>query len=250
MSKKNSPDEEKRPPNPARDLQEFLQELQAYPAGTQNMLRFLSDRYKIESQDQRLVLKRMYADMQLADRAIVATEAALGDRSPKYLQWKDNVLSAFLKLGLESHVDHVRGMIDRPTMMHLDYCVSRLDELELDEELHDLLELIERFRVEAASLNLPKDVVASIHDHLQELEDVAWAHFYRLDHDDGVIGRVMFKVAELGRTIPQKEVVRVLSGIATLAWRVYIWMHASRDLLPEPEWLTRLLPPGDDEGEQ
>lgn len=135
-------------------------------------------------------------------------------------------------------------------MTHLDYCVSRLDELEPGDELRGLLELVDRFRVEAASLSLPKDVVTSIHEHLQELEDLAWAHFYRLDHDDGVVGRVMFKLAELGRRIPKKDVVRVLSGIATLAWRVYIWTQAGQDVLPEPEWLTRLLPPGDDEGEQ
>lgn len=113
MAKKKSPEEEKLYPNPARDLQTFLQELKAYPAGAQNMLGFLAERYKIESGDQRLVLKRMYSDMQLADRAIVATEAALGDLSDQYLQWKDNVLVAFRRVsGLEGHVDHVRATLD------------------------------------------------------------------------------------------------------------------------------------------
>ena len=184
MANTETPDSEKTHPNPARDLQAFLQELIAFPKGNQKMLMFLTIRYQLDSQDHRLVLKRMYPDMQLADRAIVATEAALGHMSSRYLQWKDNVLVAFSRVsGLESQVDHVRSTLDPMTMLHLDYCVAELDKLEPAEDLLELLEMIDGFREQSTSLNLSKDVVASIHENLQEMDDLVWTHFYRLEDD-------------------------------------------------------------------
>jgi len=229
--------------NPARDLQEFLHELLHYPHGHFNMLAFFSNRYDIEPPDQLVVLTMMAPDLQLPARAMRATESALGHRAEKYLQWKDNVLTCFSRINLETNVDNVRSLIPGDTMTHLDYCVSRLDELDPDDDLQALIEMIDDFRDKAKSLNLDKSIVKSIHENLQELEDVAWDHFYRLDTDEGVIGKIAFNLTELRRRSSSQKLGRFVHGCWQVLWRLYLYRKAGQELLPDAEkWVKGLLP--------
>ena len=229
--------------NPAKDLQEFVESLLHFHNGGLDMLTFFSERYEIQPPDQLVVMKMMFTDMQLAYRAIKATESALGDRSGQYLQWKDNVLTSFSRINLESPVDHVRSGLHGDTRTHLDYCVSRLDEMVPDDDLQALLTLIGEFRHEATSLNLGTPVVQTIHRNLQDLEDLAWDHYYRLEADRGAIGKIAFRLRHVLHGDSPRKLGRFVSGLWQVLWRVYVYTNAGQNLLPEAErWVKGLLP--------
>ena len=233
--------------NPARDLQEFLHALLHFPHGNVNMLAFFSSRYDIEPPDQLIVMAMMTSDLQLPARAIKATESALGNRAPKYLQWKESVLACFSRINMEVSVDHVRGSLPGDPMTHLDYCVSRLDELAPDDELRKLIEMIDAFREQSTSLDLDKSILVVIHENLQELEDLAWDHFYRLDADTSVIGRIAFSLRELKRRSSSQHLGRFVARTWEVLWRVYLYTNAGKKLLPEAEqWVRGLLPGAQD----
>ena len=210
--------------NPARELRDFLDVLRAYN-GKATVLAFFADRYAIEPPDQIEVMKRMHRDVALLDRAIKATESALGDRSDTFLQWTPQVMNAFRQLGMDTHLNQAHGQLGGYEV-HLEYCIEQLDTVELPEELMDLLDLIDEFRAEAAGMSLSNPVAEAVSESLDDLERTVWDRVYGM-RQDGVtlVGRIADRLGRLKKVPP-----KLRDQLVHLAFRV----------CTDPETLPRL----------
>ena len=210
--------------NPARELRDFLDVLRGYK-GNASVLSFFADRYAIKPPDQIEVMKRMHRDVALLDRAIKATESALGDRSDTFLQWTPQVMNAFRQLGMDTHLSQVHGQLGGYEV-HLDYCIEQLDTVELSEDLMELLDLIDEFRAEAAAMSLSDEVAEAVSESLDHLERAVWDRAYGIHHDGvTLVGRIVDRLGRLKKLPP-----RLRDQLLQLAIRV----------CTDPETLPRL----------
>ena len=230
-------------PNPARDLLTLATQIVHYGSPNASMKAFFSERHRLKDPDLAQTVQRMLLDMCLPGKAIEATQAVLGERADHYLQWRGPVENAFSSISLKTKVNQVGSHLQGEPLVHLSYCASRLDELEVSEDLQELLDAIQTLRDDVASMSLSGPITKQVNTSLIYLEGVVWDRLYGKLSGEAIAGAVIKNVGELrSRRLP-KGAAEIVRKLAHLTVRICYPMFAHKLLEAGEPIVESLLEP-------
>ena len=154
--------------NPAQALYDFVVECKNHK-GSPTLEQYISQKFGSKSRPG--AMSHFDRIVRLPDKAVTATQAALGESAAvKFCAWHTAASQFFGNMSLVGSIDAFRGHIDATDLVRLELCAETLNRFGRSPAVEELVRKIRSFRDEVDKMSLDDQLQQLMVESLDEIE--------------------------------------------------------------------------------